>query len=220
MRATNDEGTGDWSASAIATTSDNRAPSFIDGATTTRSVHENAATGWNIGGAIGATDADGDTLTYSISGTDAASFTIDSTSGQLKTSAPLDYETDDSYSVNVVASDGQGGTDSIAVTIRVTDINEPPGQPTALLVVPGWLPLTLDVSWTAPTNTGPAITGYDVWYKKVGNSSWSAHPFTGPTTFRQITGLQAASLYEVKVRATNAEGTGIWSGIETGLTGS
>ena len=35
----------------------------------------------------------GDTLTYSLSGTDAASFDIDASTGQLITKAPLDFET-------------------------------------------------------------------------------------------------------------------------------
>ena len=106
------------------------------------------------------------------------------------------------------------------MTIRVTDINEPPDPPTSISVVSGWLPMTLDVSWSASANTGPAITGYDMRYKRVGDPSWSYHPFTGTPTFRQITGLEAASLYEVQVRATNAEGTGTWSPTATGMTGS
>ena len=73
-----------------------------------------------------ATDPESNTLTYSLEGTDAAAFDIDSTSGQLRTSAALDYETRSSYSVTVVAEDSEGASDSIAVTIAVTNANEPP----------------------------------------------------------------------------------------------
>ncbi len=105
--------------------SENRAPVFTSGTSTTRSVAENAASGTNIGSAIAATDADtGDTLTYTLGGTDASSFSIVSTSGQLQTSAALDYETKSSYSVTVSVSDGNGGSDSIAVTVNVADVNE------------------------------------------------------------------------------------------------
>ena len=52
------------------------------GDSTTRTVAENTATGTNIGNAIAATDADNDTLTYTLGGTDAAAFGIVSTSGQ------------------------------------------------------------------------------------------------------------------------------------------
>ena len=53
---------------------------------------------------------------------------IDTTSagGQLKTSAALDYETQSSYKVTVEVSDGRGGTDTINVTITVTDVDETP----------------------------------------------------------------------------------------------
>ena len=104
----------------------NSAPEF-DGTSTTRSVAENTAPGQNIGDPVTATDANtSDTLDYTLGGTDAASFSIVDTSGQLQTSAALDYETKDSYSVTVSVSDGNGGSDSIDVTINVTDVNDAP----------------------------------------------------------------------------------------------
>ena len=99
------------------------APVFTEGSGTTRSVAENTPAGVNIGGAVSATDADGDTLTYGLSGIDAASFGIVSTTGQLKTRAPLDYETKNSYLVTVIVSDGSL-TASITVGITVTDVDE------------------------------------------------------------------------------------------------
>ena len=106
------------------TADDNNAPMFA-AETATRSVAENTAAGMAIGDPVAATDADtGDTLTFTLGGTDAASFAIVATSGQLQTSAALDYETKNSYSVSVMVSDGNGGTDSIAVTISVTDVVE------------------------------------------------------------------------------------------------
>ena len=102
----------------------NTAPVFTDGSSTTRTIAENTAAGINIGATIAATDANNDTLTYTLGGTDAASFAIDSTTGQLKTQAALDYETKSSYSVTVSVSDDNGGSDSITVTINVTDVNE------------------------------------------------------------------------------------------------
>ena len=103
---------------------ENRAPSFTDGSTATRSVAENTGSGQNIGGAVSATDPDDDTLTYTLSGADAGSFSINSTNGQLKTKAALDYETKNEYTVTVSVSDGNGGTDIITVTINVTNVNE------------------------------------------------------------------------------------------------
>ena len=129
VRAKNADGDGPWSESGWGTTGKNTAPSF--GATsTTRSVAENTEPGQAIGGPEAATDPDsGDTLTYSLEDRDdAAAFDIDSDSGQLRTSAALDYETRSSYSVTVMAEDSEGASASIEVTIAVTDEdeNEPP----------------------------------------------------------------------------------------------
>ena len=99
----------------------NSAPTFNEGTSTTRSVAENTASGQNIGAPVTATDTDtSDTLTYTLGGTDAADFGIVRSSGQLQTSAALDFETKDSYAVTVSVSDGNGGADSIDVTINVT----------------------------------------------------------------------------------------------------
>ena len=57
-------------------------------------------------------------------GTDTASFDIDTATGQLMTKEALDYETKVSYSVTVTASDSGGLSDSIDVTITVTNVDE------------------------------------------------------------------------------------------------
>ena len=101
----------------------NVAPEFA-GATAARSIAENTAANTNIGAPVVATDANNDTLTYTLEGTDAASFGIDSGTGQLSTSAALDFETKDTYSVVVRASDPDGLSDTIGVTINVTDVVE------------------------------------------------------------------------------------------------
>ena len=86
----------------------NEAPEF-DSATTTMSVVENTAAGENIGDPVAAMDADaGDTLTYTLGGTDMASFAIDSATGQLMTMAALDFETKTIYTVDVRATDAGG----------------------------------------------------------------------------------------------------------------
>ncbi len=103
---------------------ENRAPTFTEGTSATRSIAENTASGTNIGSAVSATDADNDTLTYSLSGTDASSFSINSSTGQLRTSSALDFETKNRYSVTVSVSDSNGGSDSITVTINITDVEE------------------------------------------------------------------------------------------------
>lgn len=82
---------------------------------------------------IAATDADaGSTITYSIvGGTDAASFSIDASTGALRFVAAPDYEnpgdsnTNNIYVVNVRASDGTLFNDQ-QVTVTVTNANDAP----------------------------------------------------------------------------------------------
>ena len=127
VRATNDEGTGDWSDSGIGVTrtQPNTPPEF-PGSTTERHVTETTEERQNVGNPVDARDTDNDDLTYILEGTDADSFMIDDESGQLKTKMPLDHEVKDSYSVLVKAEDGRGGSDTIGVTIKVTNVNESP----------------------------------------------------------------------------------------------
>ena len=105
----------------VVATAVNVAPSFPT-ATTTRSIAENTAAGTNIGAPVVATDANADTLAYTLEGTDAASFAIDSGTGQLSTSAALNYEAKNTYTVVVTATDQGGLSDTITVTINVTDV--------------------------------------------------------------------------------------------------
>ena len=76
-----------------------------------------------------ATDADGDTLAYGLTGADSALFTLDSTSGELSFATPPDYENpldqdqDHSYQVEISASDG-GYSAALALSITVTNAND------------------------------------------------------------------------------------------------
>ena len=196
-------------------------PEFDDGETTSREVAENTGAGIDIGDPVSATDDDGDTLTYELSGAGASNFAVDG-AGQISVAAGarLDHETEPSYSVRVTVSDGNGGTDTIIVTITVTDVNEAPGKPDAPTVeaadTDGHNSLT--VSWNAPENTGPAITDYDLRFRKGTSGDWTNHTHTGVATSTPITGLDSNTAYQAQVRASNDEGTGTWSDSTTAST--
>ena len=94
----------------------------------TREVNENETV--NAGDAVEATDADGDVLTYTLSGgADMGSFGIVKESGQITVGSDtkLNYEGEQtSYEVEVTATDPFGGSDSTMVTITVANVNEMP----------------------------------------------------------------------------------------------
>ena len=89
-----------------------------------RDVAEDTEAKQPIGAAIPAEDANEDLRLYTLSGTDADSFGIGRENGQLMTKAALDYETKTTYTVVVTATDPSGASDSILVTINVTDEND------------------------------------------------------------------------------------------------
>ena len=88
----------------------------------TASVAENQVAAYEAAAA----DADGDPLLYSLSGTDAALFTIDANTGEVRFMAAPDFEMpgdddgDNVYDITVTASDGTNGTNH-NVAITVTD---------------------------------------------------------------------------------------------------
>ena len=164
----------------------NNPPEFTDTAPATRSVNENSASATSIGSPVAATDPDADTLVYGLAGTDASSFSIDSTSGQLKTSASLDFETKSSYSVDVTVHDGRdaiGNADTtvdatIAVTISVSNVDEA-GTVTLPATFSGGVEATASV--TDPDGT-------------VSSPSWQwARGDTATGSFTNISGATSAS---------------------------
>ena len=192
--------------------------------TADRSVAENTSAGQNVGAVLTATDDDDDSLTYTLEGTDAASFDLVTTSGsariRTKSGVTYNYEAKSTYTVVVKADDGRGGTAAtVTVTITVTDVNEPPGRPEAPSVssVAGST-TSLDVTWTVPANTGPDIDNYDLRYRAGTSGGWTNGPKDVDGTSATIMSLTANTLYQVQVLATNDEGDSSWSPAGSGRT--
>ena len=181
-----------------------------------REIAENTAAGQDVGAAVTATDADaGDTLSYTLGGADVAAFDFVETTGQIRTKAGVsyDFEAKASYTVTVTATDNSNATAVADVTISISDVDEPPSAPaTPMVSAVSGSTTSLSVSWAAPANAGkPAIASYDVQYRVGSSGTWSDGPqdVTGTTT--TVSGLVADTLYEARVRASNAEGDSGWS---------
>ena len=135
----------------------NNAPSFTSGSTA--SLDENTtATGYTAT----ATDADGDTLTYSISGgADGGLFSINSSTGVLSFSGAPDFEspgdgnTDNVYEVTIQVTDGRGGSATQTVQVTVNNVEEAPEFSSAATVsVAENQTAAIDVDATDPDGTG------------------------------------------------------------------
>ncbi len=87
-------------------------------------------------GTLGATDPDGNGLTYAIAaGDDRALFTINASTGELRFLAAPDFEAprdtggDNQYALTVSVSDGIAPAVQQAITVAVTDLAESPAGP-------------------------------------------------------------------------------------------
>ena len=122
----------DTQAIAVTVTNVNEAPVITsDGGGATASI--NAAENQSAVTTATSTDVDGGAPLYSIiGGADAALFTIDAASGVLTFASPPDFETpadagaDNVYDVTIQVADGNGGFDTQAIAVTVTNVNEAP----------------------------------------------------------------------------------------------
>ena len=201
---------------------------FYDAETASVSLAENTAEDTSIGQYEARHSDSGESLTYILTGGDLSYFDINSSTGELETSAtPLDYEglTDHEAEVEITARDSNSRTDSIMVTVTVTNectsTGEPPCAPGSPSVSSA-SDTSLSVTWAAPgTPSGALITGYDLQYRESGSGgSWIPESVTGTDRTHTIENLIKDTTYEVQVRATN-DGFeyGEWSPSGTGTPG-
>ena len=172
----------------------------------TASVAENAVTSTVVYTAS-ASDAEGDAITYSLSGTDAAAFSID-TAGAVRLLSPADYETQPSYSFTVNAADSYA-TSSQAVTLSISNVNE---APTAVNFTSAGLNSATAVAGASVgtlSAVDPDVGDTHTFSLALGNGSNDADngKFTmlGNTLKVGATPLAAGS-YHVLMRATDAGG--------------
>ncbi len=226
VRATNDEGTSNWSESGSGSTDANAAPTITSPPTFDAAENQTA-----VGTVQASDDNAGDNVTgYAIQGgADASTFSIVPSTGVLTFAsapnfeAPADADTDNGYVVVVRVTSGTGAREKTAdqtITVTVTDVDsEVPGVP-AVPTVSAASESSVMASWTAPATAGPAITDYDYRYRvKAPQGPWTEVTNTAVTGLSaMIAGLAEDTEYEVQVRATNDEGTSGWSASGSGST--
>ena len=211
----------------------NAAPAFSSSAAFDAAENQTAA-----GTVLAAdSDTDDDITGYAITGgADQALFEIGATDGALtfktapnfedakdiESADPANAAGNNQYVVVVQATSGMDEREKTAaqtITVTVTDVSgEAPGKPAAPAVAAASV-TSLNVSWSAPDNAGPAITDYDYRHRTSPDGSWTEVTDTAITALSATIGSLAENTsYDVQVRATNDEGTGAWSDSGTDST--
>ncbi len=174
---------------------------------------------------VTATDVDvpADTLTYTIvGGADAGLFTLNPGSGVLTFTAAPDFETptdantDGVYEVTVQVADGNGGLDTQAISVTVTDGNDTP----VITSDGGGATATVNAQENQTTVTTVTATDADVpadtlTYTIVGGADaglFTLNPGSGVLTFTAAPDYEAPTdangdgIYEVTVQVADGNG--------------
>ena len=121
---TDPQGPGKSASAQTETAVANDPPTFATADPMNAAVAENAPLGAFVGQPLQATDPNDDPLNFSLSGTDADTFSVDA-GGQISMTAVPDYEARSSYQVTATVSDPAGGSDAITVNVAVQNVEEP-----------------------------------------------------------------------------------------------
>ena len=97
------------------------APQFVDGFRTSRPLEETARVGDAVGDPVAATHPRNSEITYSLSGTDAARFTVDEETGQIRLGQAITLALGQTYTVNLTGTDSSGTGAIIIVVIEVAE---------------------------------------------------------------------------------------------------
>ena len=131
----------------------------------------------------------------------------------VPTTGDSEEEEDETFALTLSnPADATLGDATATGTIVDDDESPPPipGKPQAPTVSAA-TPNSLTVEWTEPENDGPPVTDYDVQYWEGGSGGFIDAQHEGTARIATLTGLSPDTVYEVQVRASNANGTGAWS---------
>ena len=208
------------------TSESNQAPTF-SASSASISVQENTT---GVIYTAQATDAEGNTITYSLSGgTDQSQFSI-SSSGELQFNSSPDYDNprdsneDNVYEVEISASDNYANTSSgnditsMALSVMVTNANNgnnntdttAPTEPN-LVSLASAAANSIDVDWigSSDDHTGSALIEYQIHAAIISGftpDSSTLQSSVSNTIFTTITGLNASTEYFVVVLAVDQAG--------------
>ena len=188
---------------------------MFDAGTASRRVDEHAAAGSAVGTPVVANDPDGDALTYSLVGDDAAAFSVGTADGRIRVASgtTLNFEGRSGYAVTVRVSDKKNAIsgpddvidDTIDVTVNINNVEEP-GVATMSTGAPQQgVQITVDLS-----DPDGSVSGR-LWQWWRGSSSagpWGTAIPGATSSARTPTSADVDSYLRVRVSYTDGEGSG------------
>ncbi len=186
----------------------------VIGSGTTANVNEAVAANTIVYTAA-ATDPAGGAVSYALTGADASAFTINASTGIVTINASPDFETKNSYSFSVKASDASGAFTTQAVTLSVNDL--------APVISSG---VTANVNEAVAANTAvytaaaadPA--GGAVTYSLIAGGDASAFTIdasTGVVTINATPDFETKPSYGFTIKASDASGASSTQAVTLGV---
>ncbi|XP_035669276.1 cadherin-23-like isoform X2 [Branchiostoma floridae] len=161
---------------------------------------------------LSATDADGDTLTYGVSGQVSNNlFIVDPSSGVVTLKTPLDRELTDEYQITVTVSDGTNPQVVQTPTIFITDANDNSpvfqGIPYEVSVNESDVSQTSIFRVTA-TDADQGIGGTVSYFLEAGDESkFEVDRPTGVVNLKEELDYEESSVYQLRIRAQDGGGS-------------
>ncbi len=195
----------------IIVTNVNEAPTSL--VLSAASVAENQIAGTSIG-TFSTTDPDlGNTFTYAFAsgagGNDNALFRI--LGNSLRTSQPLDFEAQPTYSIRVRTTDGEGLTFDKSFTITLTNVNEgPTNQALSAATIAENQPVGSFIGTLSSTDVDAGDTLTYTLVSGTGSNDNSFFQIAGNTLrTSQVLNFEAQSTYSIRVRTTDSGGLNV-----------
>ena len=185
-------------AEAVALSINDLPPVFSSGSTA--NVNEGVAAGTTVYTAVAA-EPGGGPLAYSLTGTDASDFTINSSTGAVSINAVPSYETQSSYAFNVVATETAPGALATAEAVALSINDLPPvfsSGSTANVNEGVAAGTTVYTAVAAEPGGGPlaySLTGTDA-------SDFTINSSTGAVSINAVPSYETQSSYAFNVVAT------------------
>ena len=183
----------------------------VTGATV--AIDENVSVGSNVHSVVavnGSADGTNTGLTYAITGGNTNNdFTIDSSTGQITVANSPNFETTNSYNLQVTATDVGGGAGINVIAVNINNINEPPVSSNLSLSITSGHTVSGTLNATDPE--GDAIQ-YEIVSNPSNGSVTLDNASTGAFTYTSAGGLNSSSF---TYKAKDPSGSNTFSNVAT-----